>query len=64
MCIRDRTNIDYYKVVAVKNKTVNLVSIGQTRNYTGPMQGECAPDTSVQGDKIYTSLFVGSVRCV
>ena len=33
----DQTNIDYYKVVNVKNKTVNLVSIGQTRNYTGPM---------------------------
>ncbi len=54
----DQTNIDYYKVVNVKNKTVNLVSIGQTRNYTGTMQGECVPDTNVEGNKIYTKRMI------
>lgn len=54
----DQTNIDYYKVTNVKNKTVNLVSIGQKRNYTGPMQGECVPDPSVTGNKIYTKRMI------
>jgi hypothetical protein len=54
----DQTNIDYYKVTNVKNKTVNLVSIGQKRNYTGHMQGECVPDTSVVGNKIYTKRMI------
>jgi hypothetical protein len=54
----DQTNIDYYKVVNVKNKTVNLVSIGQKRNYTGHMQGECVPDPSVTGNKIYTKRII------
>ena len=54
----DQTNIDYYKVVNVKNKTVNLVSIGQNRNYTGTMQGECVPDPSVTGNKIYTKRMI------
>ena len=54
----DQTNIDYYKVTNVKNKTVNLVSIGQNRNYTGPMQGECVPDPSVVGNKIYTKRMI------
>lgn len=54
----DQTNIDYYKVTNVKNKTVNLVSIGQKRNYTGPMQGECVPDPSVVGNKIYTKRMI------
>lgn len=54
----DQTNIDYYKVTAVKNKTVNLVSIGQNRNYTGPMQGECTPDPTVTGSKTYTKRML------
>ena len=54
----DQTNIDYYKVTNVKNKTVNLVSIGQKRNYTGHMQGECVPDPSVVGNKIYTKRMI------
>ena len=53
-----QTNIDYYKVINVKNKTVNLVSIGQKRNYTGTMQGECVPDPSVVGNKIYTKRMI------
>lgn len=56
----DQTNIDYYKVTNVKNKTVNLVSIGQKRNYTGTMQGECVPDTSVEGNKIYTKRMINN----
>lgn len=56
----DQTNIDYYKVVSVKNKTVNLVSIGQTRNYTGSMQGECVPDPNVVGNKIYTKRMINN----
>jgi len=60
----DQTNIDYYKVTSVKNKTVNLVSIGQTRNYTGPMQGECVPDPSVTGNKIYTKRMINNGNSV
>ena len=43
----DQTNIDYYKVLEVKNKSVVIVSIGQTRTYTGHMQGECTPVPNV-----------------
>lgn len=39
----DQTNIDYYKVLEVKNKSVVIASIGQDRTYTGHMQGECKP---------------------
>ena len=39
----DQTNIDYYKVLEVKNKSVVISAIGQDRNYTGHMQGECNP---------------------
>lgn len=60
----DQTNIDYYKVVNVKNKTVNLVSIGQKRNYTGTMQGECVPDPSVEGNKIYTKRMIDNGNSV
>ena len=60
----DQTNIDYYKVTAVKNKTVNLVSIGQKRNYTGNMQGECVPDPSVVGSKIYTKRIIDNGNSV
>lgn len=50
----DQTNIDFYKVLTVKNKTAVLVEIGQTRNYTGPMQGQCMPNPEVAGTKLYT----------
>ena len=60
----DQTNIDYYKVTNVKNKTVNLVSIGQKRNYTGHMQGECVPDPSVVGNKIYTKRIIDNGNSV
>lgn len=39
----DQTNIDYYKVLAVKNKTVTIAAVAQNRTYTGHMQGECVP---------------------
>lgn len=54
----EQTNIDYYKITAVKNKTVELVGIGQNRNYTGPMQGECVPDPNVTGTKTYTKRML------
>lgn len=50
----DQTNIDYYKVLEVKNKSAVLAEIGQKRNYTGPMQGETVPDPTVVGTKTYT----------
>ena len=43
----DQTNIDYYKVLEVKNKSVVISAIGQDRTYTGPMQGECTPCPNV-----------------
>lgn len=39
----DQTNIDYYKVLEVKNKSVVIAEVAQTRNYTGHMQGTCMP---------------------
>jgi hypothetical protein len=50
----DQTNIDYYKVVAVKNKSVVIAGIGQTRKYTGHMQGETMPDPSQVNPKTIT----------
>ena len=50
----DQTNIDYYKVIAVKNKTVSIVAIGQSRTYTGHMQGECNPIPDVVTSKPIT----------
>lgn len=50
----DQTNVDFYKVLNVKNKTAVLVEIGQTRNYTGHMQGICIPDPTVMGKKTLT----------
>lgn len=50
----DQTNIDFYKVLTVKNKVAILTEIGQTRNYTGPMQGQCMPNPEVIGTKLYT----------
>ena len=42
----DQTNVDYYKVLAVKNKSVVIAEVGQSRNYTGNMQGECVPNVN------------------
>ena len=50
----DQTNIDFYKVLSVKNKTAVLTEIGQKRNYTGHMNGECVPDPTVVGRKLLT----------
>ena len=48
----DQTNIDFYKIVAVKNKTISYVSIGEDRTYTGPMQGTVVPNTNHIGTDI------------
>jgi hypothetical protein len=49
-----QTNVDYYKVIEVLNKSVVIAPIGQTRNYTGSMQGECVPDSTKVGTKRIT----------
>jgi hypothetical protein len=49
-----QTNVDYYKIIEVLNKSVVIAPIGQTRNYTGDMQGECVPDPTKVGTKRYT----------
>jgi hypothetical protein len=49
-----QTNIDYYKIIEVLNKSVVIAPIGQTRNYTGSMQGECVPDPTKVGTKRMT----------
>jgi hypothetical protein len=61
----DQTNIDFYKVLNVKNKSAILVEIGQTRNYTGHMQGICIPDHTVVGKKLLTKRIqvVGNKPC-
>ena len=54
----DQTNIDYYKVLNVKNKTVILAEIGQTREYTGHMSGRCFPNPDVVGKKTLTKRIL------
>jgi hypothetical protein len=49
-----QTNVDYYKVIEVLNKSVVIAPIGQTRNYTGSMQGECVPEPTRVGTKRMT----------
>ena len=49
-----QTNVDYYKIIEVLNKSVVIAPIGQTRNYTGDMQGECVPDPTKVGTKRMT----------
>lgn len=39
----DQTNIDYYEIGAVNGKTVEVLEIGQQRNETGWLQGDCVP---------------------
>ncbi len=50
----DQTNIDFYMVVEVLNASVKVVSIGEDRTYTGPMQGTCVPNLSTKGTKVMT----------
>jgi hypothetical protein len=54
----DQTNIDYYKVMEVKNKSVVIAPIGQDRTYTGHMQGECSPVPNVVSDKRITKRII------
>lgn len=54
----DQTNIDYYKVLSVKNKTAVLGEIGQNRQYTGHMCGKCVPDPTVAGKKTLTKRIL------
>jgi len=39
----EQTNIDFYQIISVKNKTATICKIGSDRKYTGPMCGECSP---------------------
>jgi hypothetical protein len=48
----DQTNIDFYQIVEVSNKTVKYVSIGEDRTYTGHMQGTVVPNTKYIGTDI------------
>ena len=50
----DQTNIDFYMVVDVLKSSVKVVSIGEDRTYTGPMQGTCVPNISTKGTKVMT----------
>lgn len=50
----DQTNIDFYMVVEVLKSSVKVVSIGEDRTYTGPMQGTCVPNLSTKGTKVMT----------
>ena len=51
----EQTNVDFYKIVAVLPNSVKYVSIGETRNYTGPMSGECMPDENAIGTEVKTA---------
>jgi len=50
----DQTNIDFYQVIEVLPNSVKVVSIGEDRTYTGPMQGNCVPNLSAKGTKVIT----------
>ncbi len=56
----DQTNIDFYKVAAVKNQTVTLRKLNDIRTYTGPMQGTTIPDPNdnqTGGERNYRLRF-------
>ena len=55
----EQTNIDYYKVIDVKNKSAVLAEVSQTRNYTGPMNGECKPNVNDVVGKPMTKRIQG-----
>jgi hypothetical protein len=46
----EQTNIAYYKVMKVTKSSVEVIEIGQTRNYTGPMCGESMPADNSNND--------------
>ena len=50
----DQTNIDFYMVVEVTKSSVKVVSIGEDRTYTGPMQGNCVPNLNNKGNEVIT----------
>ena len=50
----DQTNIDFYQVIDVLPNSVKVVSIGEDRTYTGPMQGNCVPNLNNKGNKVIT----------
>ena len=50
----DQTNIDFYMVVEVLKSSVKVISIGEDRTYTGPMQGTCVPNINDKGTKVMT----------
>ena len=39
----EQTNVDYYMVVKVGNKSANIARLPATRNYDGPMSGTTSP---------------------
>lgn len=39
----EQTNVDFYEVVAVQNRTVTLRELAQEREATGPMSGHAVP---------------------
>jgi len=43
----EQTNVAFYKVIKVTKRSAEVVEIDQTRNYTGPMQGESMPSDGV-----------------
>lgn len=51
----EQTNVDFYKIVAVLPNSVKYVSIGETRNYNGPMSGECMPNENAIGTDVKTA---------
>ncbi len=60
----EQTNIDYYKVLALKGKTqVIIIEIGEVRNYTGDMQGTCVPDPdTLKGDPMTKTVDGSSIN--
>jgi len=61
-----QTNIDYYKVISVLNKSVVIAGMGQTRKYTGSMQGQCVPDPTKVDTKRITKRInsYGNKACL
>lgn len=46
----EQTNIAYYKVIKITKSSAEVIEIGQTRNYTGPMCGESMPADNSHND--------------
>lgn len=60
-----QTNIDFYKVLNVKNKTAVLAPMSAVRTYTAHMQGTCIPDNNNVGTKTINKRIqrVGTQAC-